>query len=285
MIGVGLGITTPLRIASSNSLLALLDILQPSSTGIDLLIPDPQYWYQDVAATMPVTAEGQSIACWIGLFGNKYVQTTTARQPTATKFASGRWGVLFDGTAKVLASESSIMFSNDARFTILAGVHKSLITEDVSNYILYKGTSSTPGYFELSGRRRFLGTIGTALYGFGSRGTVQHSSAGAGESGNPQYAAPHTAVLSATVDIVSGVPGGAALRVNKAATTRSSSVNAGDPAVLDGHPITIGASSTAGGSAFSGIIGPLVIRTGPIPSEATISQCETIIASYLGIAI
>lgn len=70
-------------------------------------VADPRYWYQDAAATIPVTSISEVIGAWKDLKSNTYAtQSTTAKKPSSDK-VSNRWQANFNGNNALAATFAS----------------------------------------------------------------------------------------------------------------------------------------------------------------------------------
>ena len=234
-------------------------------------------WFQDVAATVPVTAVGEPIRCWVSSGGVRFIQPQSSdRAPRAARLANGKWSALFDGSDDYLVSESAIDLTAARQLTLFAAVRK--LTAPSVAPILFCDASSVPGYFGLAGRRSFLAGIGTAAYAAETRGPADYASAGAAESGNPQLAAPHSAVLTAML-APAAAPGGAQLRINSAAAGQSST-SPGETSFLN-QPIYLGSTPNRS-NYFGGHIAQVGFRAGAIPATAAVTAAESILNQQLG---
>ncbi|MTH61214.1 hypothetical protein [Paracoccus litorisediminis] len=252
--------------------------LRQGARGATTLIADPRYWFQDAAGTIPVTTVGQPIRCWVSTNGRKFIQPTSDdRAPTASILPNGQWSVFFDGVDDYLVSERNVPFGDSSAIALFAGVRK--LSDGYINAILFKGSSSNNGYIELSGQRSFLAGLGTSKYGVQTRGDTGAVSSGFTESSwGAQLSAPHSAVLSATLE-PTAVARGVALRTNGVAANMYN--NVGGVATYASEVVHIGCTSALNYN-FHGHITHLGMRMGVVAPEATIIAAENIINQHLG---
>lgn len=197
--------------------------IRHGSRGAVTLVADPRYWFQDAAGTVPVTALGQPIRCWISTNGRRFIQPTSDdRAPVASALPNGQWSAFFDGVDDYLVSENPILFSDISNIALIAGVRK--MSDGYVNDILFKGQSSKNGFFELAGQRAYVSGIGTSKYAVTTRGETAYASSSFGEtSWGATMSAPHSAVMLANLS-PSTVGRTTTLRVNKQAGSTTSVV-------------------------------------------------------------
>ncbi|MBD9528987.1 hypothetical protein [Paracoccus sp. PAR01] len=267
-IGLGIGVgMTPLIGGGASALDALL---RPGSAMMEMLWPDPQYWFTDVAATTRVTAEGQPIRCWLSTTGARFVQATdVARAPLAVKFPNGAWGASFDGVNDALLSEAALDLSAIAQIAVFAGVRK---LSDAANGVLIEHSTNATN---ITGFNIFAPVDGTpdTTYRWAVR-TTGGVAVNIGTT-DPIFAAPDTSVIAATVD---GAAQTAALRVDQVSVGTSNVVPVGTFASQTLH---IGARAGTS-NLFNGLVGPLIVRGGALPVLDTIQQAEAIINAHIG---
>lgn len=147
--------------------------------------------FQDTAATIPVTATGQSVARINDKSGNgkHLLQSTAGSRPTLQQDGAGKYYLDFDGTADFMSVASFDLTSTDAA-TAVAGVRKS--TDAATGVIFEHSTSSTVTSGTIA---MFAALSAGANFGFRHKG-----SAGA-DSNAGGIAAPYLAVVSGIGDI------------------------------------------------------------------------------------
>ena len=87
----------------------------PAFTGLSLWLDasDTTTLFQNTAGTTPVTADGQSVACWKDKSGNGYLftQATSGNQPTfKTAVMNGQNTLRWNGTSQYLQSSTTLPF-------------------------------------------------------------------------------------------------------------------------------------------------------------------------------
>lgn len=174
-------------------------IIRHGSRGAIAMVADPRYWFQDVAGTIPVTAVGQPIRCWLSTNGRRFIQPTSDdRAPTSSVLPNGQWSAFFDGVDDYLVSQEQVLFSDVSQIALFAGVRK--MSDGYINCILSKEAPTNTGYFEMSGQRAFAAGIGTSKYAVLTRGSTSYVTSGLAESSwNTTMSAPHSAVMSANL--------------------------------------------------------------------------------------
>lgn len=241
---------------------ALASILT-AAPGSTVLWPSPQYWFQDSAGTVPVTAEGQRIKCWIAQDGKRWVQTgADSLAPTAGKFPNGEWGALFSG-GQSLASQVAFDLSSQTQAALFIGSRK---TSDATNgVIIEQGPNATtsPGF-------NIFAPAGTIEYRQWLRVGTNNTSISFDSS---TYAAPHTATLTGL--FTTGTQQIARINGIEQTTTAPAGNLASDV-------IYLGARAGVN-SFFNGLIGPVVLRGGALPNGAAVTSIEDVITDKVGV--
>ncbi|MFN4061571.1 MAG: SGNH/GDSL hydrolase family protein [Paracoccus hibiscisoli] len=270
MLGLGLGIgASGVRAAPGSGPVTqpppgpVADILTALPGGT-VLWPDPRYWFQDSAGTLPVTAEGQRIRCWVAQDGTQWVQTgADSAAPVAGRFPNGEWGVLFGG-AQWLVSQAAVDLSGQTQAALFIGARK---TADATNGVLIEqgpNATTAPGF-------NIFAPAGTIEY----RQWLRVGSSNTSISFDSDlYAAPHSAALTGL--FTTGAQQVA--RVN--GTQQATAAPAG---MLARDVIHLGARAGAN-SFFSGLIGPVVLRGGPLPDSVAIATIEAIVTARVAAA-
>ncbi|MFN4062324.1 MAG: SGNH/GDSL hydrolase family protein [Paracoccus hibiscisoli] len=229
--------------------------------GATVLWPDPRYWFQDSAGTLPVTAEGQRIRCWIAQDGTRWVQPgADSAAPVAGRFPNGEWGALFSG-AQWLVSQAAFDLSGQTQAALFIGARK---TSDATNGVLIEqgpNATTAPGF-------NIFAPAGTIEYRQWLRVGTSNTSL---SFDSDTYAAPHTAMLSGM--FTTGAEQIA--RVNGIQQTTTAPAG-----TLVSDVIYLGARAGAN-SFFNGIVGPVILRGGPLPDAAAVATIEQIITAKM----
>lgn len=219
----------------------------------------------DINATNPTV----TVNSFQQIPGNHATQATAASRPTLRQDASGYYYLEFDGIDDSLAM-ASVDFSATDKMTVFAGVNKAsdaafgMLVEHSAN------SSATTGAF-------YLGCSAAGTYQLQRRA----NGASAAQADSAAFAAPHTAVVSASIDFAA-VQEVQPLRVNGAASGPGSSTDTGG-GTFGNYPLYIG---RRGGSTlpFNGRIYSLVVR-GAATDAALTSRAERFVGSRMGIAL
>lgn len=144
--------------------------------------------FQDTAATVPVTATGQTVARINDKSGNAkhLLQATAGSRPTLQQDGAGKYYLDFDGTADFMSVASFDLTSTDAA-TAVAGVRKST---DAATGVIFEhsaNSSVTSGTIAM-----FAALSAGANFGFRHKGTAGADSNAGG------LAAPYLAVVAGT---------------------------------------------------------------------------------------
>lgn len=144
--------------------------------------------FQDTAATVPVTATGQTVARINDKSGNAkhLLQATAGSRPTLQQDGAGKYYLDFDGIADFMSVANFDLSTTDAA-TAIAGVRKS--TDAAMGVIFELSASST---FTNGTIAMFSALSAGANFGFRHKGTAGADST---TSGNP---APMLAVVAGT---------------------------------------------------------------------------------------
>jgi hypothetical protein len=217
--------------------------------------------FQDTAGTVPVTAVGQSVARINDKSGrgNNATQATTSRQPLLEQDAVGRYYLRFDGVDDGMVT-ANIDFTATDKMTVLAGVRK--LSDAAAGFVVELDTSIFVGSFNLRAPDGANATYSSSVRGPSSTAFVAQSG----------YDSPHTAVLSAALDLAGANAAGAnMLRVNTVAQA------AGGPAPgatnFQNKPLYIGRRGGSSGP-LNGRIYSLIVR-GAASNTEQITAAET----------
>jgi len=223
--------------------------------------------FQDDAATVPVTAAGQSVAVMLDKSGrgNHATQTTALNRPTYQVDSSGRGHLLFDGSNDGMVTASIVPGIDKAQ--VFAGVRK--LSDAAAGCIVESSTNWQAN----AGALALLGpTAAAANYGSRSGGSLP----GGTPTSASTFVSPITNVITATSDIAGD---SAALRINGLAI--GSSVGDQGTGNYLTYPLYIG--RRAGASIpFNGRIYSLIVRFGANLSAEQISAMESWVNAKTG---
>ncbi|WP_407473536.1 hypothetical protein [Sulfitobacter sp. PM12] len=231
---------------------------------------DTSTLWQDTAGTIPVTADGQSVARMDDKSGNgnHATQATASKQPTYKTNGSLRW-LSFDGVDDGMAVPSFDLTSTD-KVNLYAGIERNSAGAKVVVELSSDWFSNTSSFTVSSG-------TGTSFYVSSSRGTATGSAA-QGARWTTEESLPDAAVISADHSISGNL---SRIRRNGVyGTNGTASKGAGN---FGSYPFYIGARASSS-LYFSGKIYGLIVR-GSLSTGTEINDAETYLADKSGVTL
>ncbi|WP_157971193.1 hypothetical protein [Pseudogemmobacter bohemicus] len=273
MIGIGISLSI-----SANTIVdsevkvepweVLFNTLSPNSTRLEILWPDPHFWFSDSAGMVPWVSG--PVRGWRSTAGTLFNQPTNSDfAPSATAFANGNVALSFDGVDDTLTSDIIYPLGPTSEYLHMGGMV-------ISGVNISTSYSHVAGIYQDISRRLDLTARSTAtLYGVQAVGRVTG-----------------TNLLSSLPNDISrrGLP---FIFQQSLTSTRLDFLYKDSVAITANTPAT-GTLSASGsfpyaiGSQASGmpmIVGPLVLREGLLPSALALAAAESIINDYIGVSL
>lgn len=264
-LGLGLSLTAR-RASGFNPGAALLALLTPGATRLEILWPGYAYWFQDAAGTVPCTAPGQSVMGWRSMAGTLFAQATGVNAPVIAALPNGNLALQFDGLNDWLQSAAAVDFSASDKLMMIAGVRP--LTQAAAQMTVEMSANAGSN----------AGTMHVLCHAGTNRGMAARGSATLVQVANSDaaWAAPTNLVLTGLADIAAD---SSILRINGAQKNQSSAdLGSGN---FGNHVVYLG---RRGGSSLpvDGLIGPVVMRGGALPSTTVVADAEGIINGHMG---
>lgn len=252
------------------------NIFAASEVGYWLDPSDLTTMFQDTAATVPVTAAGQSVRRINDKSGNGFIfqASADARRPVL-RLDGSNYYLDFDGTDDCLVTSTTIAPGAVDKCQIIAGVRKDITSARmIAEASANSGSNSGTFYFTAG---TDTGALGASIDGYTSQG--RGSVATAGTITQIAQAAPDTCVLAVTHDIAGDL---STIRRNGVAGTNATSDKGLGNFTTQTH--YVGARGDAS-LRLDGRIYGLIVRYGAALSASDIAAAEAWMAAKTGVTL
>lgn len=223
--------------------------------------------FQDTAGTVPVTADGQSVARWNDKSGNgrDWTQATAANRPTYRTSGGKSW-VEFDGVNDWMVGAAGMLAL--ANVAVFAGMRCIAGGADFGTVIGHgQNTTHVPPYYRWSLQTRNSSGLTLDFHSNGSRFDNNPAAAAAGND------------VAVTIGYASFWNAAASnqarnfVRINRA-TYSTGSTGAAAITYANNNPSTLGSQVDGGGDFFKGRVYSILVAGAPVTSQDWIDNWE-----------
>lgn len=251
----------------------LSGLLSPGSTSLDIWWPHQTFWFSDAAGLVPWVSG--PVRGWRSTRGTLLAQPTNADYaPTAGVFSNGNAALSYDGVDDRLQSASAYDLSASDSLTLFASARRDAAPSGSQSLCETGVNTASQGGFYLINEL----AVGNRM-NYAGRGGRAGNSADFTTAPNLGTGAVDM-VLTAQQALNSGLP--STLRMNGALRGTSTNTDFGGGNFASDLRLNVGARNAGASIFWKGLIGPLVIRGGPLLPEATIAAAEVIINQHVG---